>query len=487
MMEAISIGDLVVNSSIPAVTRKEAQTLGAVARATGMAVMAAPSWQMYGQQMYAQPQVYMRPATPEYQLQMQLLNQQAAAEHLARQQLQSAGGLAWQQAYAMPQTPTYYDPAPQAPSYYDPVRAFMQQLGIDESEEHLLGWIAELGLQAPLPPRWESSSDPSTGCTYYVDTELQTSCWENPLLPYLQRIVDVGRRYGQGPLEGFFQDAQDQLWREQKEDLEKWHGPFSNASGAQYYVNSATGRSSSRDPRSEAQFVFELQGNFLNHLQDVFEQHREAAQEVEGAGRGGQAGEEDAAHFWRTAGGAEVLTLDDEAEQGAARAAAAAWRLAALRECQSADHTPALREMRLAADWLRSACLEEEEVQRLKVRRLAEARRQRKAQRRGGGQRLGRLPSLMNMELAVSDHGQAPQHESEVRPRLGVGRNALRLQQLDEDSAELGGGHLRGPSPSFGLPPQGPPSPANFGLARRLGAFGSPLAARAQSFSELEN
>merc|ERR1719491_2052354 len=43
------------------------------------------------------------------------------------------------------------------------VAAFMEQLGIDLAEENEFGWIAELGLQTPLPPRWSSCVDAATG------------------------------------------------------------------------------------------------------------------------------------------------------------------------------------------------------------------------------------------------------------------------------------------------------------------------------------
>merc|ERR1719382_459577 len=81
----------------------------------------------------------------------------------------------------------------------------LQKLGITQEEEADFGWIAELGLQTPLPPRWQDETDPSTGCTYYVDQDAKTSTWDNPLIPFLQRIVDVGRDYLAAPSPDYFE------------------------------------------------------------------------------------------------------------------------------------------------------------------------------------------------------------------------------------------------------------------------------------------
>merc|ERR1719163_2334405 len=93
----------------------------------------------------------------------------------------------------------------------DQVLAFMRQLCILPAEEADFGWIAELGLQSPLPTGWEACTDPNTGYTYYANST-GASSWENPLVPALQRVVGIGRQYLQNKYEGFFEDARNLLW-----------------------------------------------------------------------------------------------------------------------------------------------------------------------------------------------------------------------------------------------------------------------------------
>ena len=61
---------------------------------------------------------------------------------------------------------------------------------------------------------------------YYVDSETQSSTWESPLLPFLGRTLETGRRYLEAPSEerfkacfwwrngreDFFEEAKLQLW-----------------------------------------------------------------------------------------------------------------------------------------------------------------------------------------------------------------------------------------------------------------------------------
>merc|ERR1719353_411329 len=120
----------------------------------------------------------------------------------------------------------------------DAVASFMEELGIDLAEEREFGWIAELGLQTPLPPKWSTCLDPSTGYMYFIDNDTQTSSWENPLLPYLRRVVEIGREHLEAPAEDFFEQHRDILWQEHLHDLRMWSGPFNDFTGRHYYVNS---------------------------------------------------------------------------------------------------------------------------------------------------------------------------------------------------------------------------------------------------------
>jgi len=42
------------------------------------------------------------------------------------------------------------------------------------------------------------------GFVYYVDHDRQASSWENPLVPYLRRLVEIGRAYLKTRTEEFF-------------------------------------------------------------------------------------------------------------------------------------------------------------------------------------------------------------------------------------------------------------------------------------------
>jgi len=86
----------------------------------------------------------------------------------------------------------------------DAIAAFAKQLGIHPDEDAEFGWLAEVGLQSPLPPRWTSHADATTGFVYYVDHDRQASSWENPLVPYLRRLVEIGRAYLKTRTEEFF-------------------------------------------------------------------------------------------------------------------------------------------------------------------------------------------------------------------------------------------------------------------------------------------
>lgn len=185
----------------------------------------------------------------------------------------------------------------------------IQELGITASEEQDFAWIAEYGIQADvLPPPWTKHLDCGTGCVYFVDSETQAATWESPLIPCLQRVLGLGRRYLESPSEDFFEDAKLQLWSRLKADLNFWHGPLESPEGEPYFANSQTGRSSWRDPRVDAQLLFDLEGGLLDSLAEALPPPEElkvpcfGSQELRAA-----------AAMWRTETGAEVLTLDSPA------------------------------------------------------------------------------------------------------------------------------------------------------------------------------
>lgn len=257
----------------------------------------------------------------------------------------------------------------------DAVAAFAQQLGMHPSEEAQFGWLAEVGLQSPLPPRWTSHTDEATGYLYYVDHDRQASSWENPLVPYLRRVVEIGRAYLENRTEDFFEEQKGLLWHQHKQDLDCWHGPFSDDQGRSYYVNSTAGVSSWQDPRVDAQYVFELESGLLTSLQEVLPPPLDG----EAPGTPGLAG---ASKPWHTASGAEVLTLDER--PGTTKLGNLQQKLtktmANWSRDNKAEHKSTLEKMSTTAEWLREAQKDEQEVQRLQISKRVAERRRRKLQ-----------------------------------------------------------------------------------------------------------
>eukprot|EP00913_Durusdinium_trenchii_P025807 g24221.t1 len=166
-------------------------------------------------------------------------------------------------------------------------------------EEDEFGWIAEVGIQSPLPPRWTAHSDSSSGFVYYVDHDRQVSSWENPLVPCLRRIVEIGRNYLKCYSAGYFEEQKGILWHQHKQELDKWHGPFMDDSGRQYFVNSEDGISSWQDPRIDAQYIFELESGLLTSLEEILPPARPDTPNFEP--KDGEDGRQ-----WKTAEGAET-------------------------------------------------------------------------------------------------------------------------------------------------------------------------------------
>lgn len=182
----------------------------------------------------------------------------------------------------------------------------IKELGITATEEKDFAWIAEYGVSADtLPPPWTKHLDCGTGCVYYVDAETQVSTWDSPLIPCLQRVLDVGRRYLESPSEEHFEDAKLELWSRLKADLNFWHGPLESPDGQPYFANSHTGQSSWRDPRVDTQFLFDLEGGLLDTMADALPLPAELEVPCFGSKE-----LRAAAAMWRTDTGAEVLTLD---------------------------------------------------------------------------------------------------------------------------------------------------------------------------------
>lgn len=268
---------------------------------------------------------------------------------------------------------------------HDAVVAFAQQLGIHAQEESDFMWIAEVGLQSPLPPRWTSETDMSTGFIYYIDHDRGASSWENPLVPYLRRVVEIGRGYLAAPTEDFFEEQKGNVWNQHKAQLVEWHGPFADEQGRQFYMNSTQGLSSWQDPRVEAQYLFDLECGLLDSLEKVL-----PGPEPDTPGWGGN-------DPWRTENGAEVLTLDagsftprdpnatprqaasDEPRgRTAARPKTSARVKVLAQKLTQAEHKSTLERMTAAANWIHAAQLDDHEAQRILFNKRAAARRKRR-------------------------------------------------------------------------------------------------------------
>lgn len=246
---------------------------------------------------------------------------------------------------------------------------FMAELGIEPWEEDEFSWIAEVGLLTALPPRFASRYDQDSGATYFVDIDTQTSTWENPLIPHLQRVIEIGRMHLRNPVEGLFEEQRKVLWSEHLAELDYWHGPIQDGEGNCYFVNSIDNISSWQDPRINAQYLFDIQSSLLRHLQGIL-----AAEEQEEIGDFG------GGTPWETEDGAQVLTLEGlpvsrtnpgQKERRISRAMQ-----------QAPNHTSTLEQMGSTVEWLNDTRQTEEEIQRVRLIRKVEERRMRKLSRK---------------------------------------------------------------------------------------------------------
>lgn len=332
----------------------------------------------------------------------------------------------------------------------------LQKLGITHEEEPDFGWIAELGIQTPLPPRWVDETDPGTGCTYYVDQDAKTSTWDNPLIPFLRRIVELGREFLQEPKPEFFELAQDNLWADRQEDLQGWHGPFTDFAGRDYYVNSNRGLTSSQDPRIEVQYIFDLQCSFLSSLADVL-----PAPDTPGSNWHGNAPV-------MTDSGAEVLTLDHSADDSRAQTTPrerTLKKLATMKQNAHVDHKTILQQFRESADRLFAICDEEEEQQLIAVQRKVEQRKQAKAAppRLQSSNAEASVPhrQFRGVPLAPVEES-APMLDQELREAPKPGRNAPMALAMDEEDDEPFNRSTGSTMAAVPPPAMGAPSPANF-------------------------
>lgn len=284
------------------------------------------------------------------------------------------------------------------PSECDAVSAFKQQLGIHPSEEASFGWVAEVGLQSPLPPRWTSHTDTASGYVYYVDHDRQVSSWENPLVPFLRRVVEIGRNYQKQPSGGYFEEQKGLLWHQHKHELDCWHGPFTDDSGRQYYVNSTEGVSSWSDPRVDAQYIFELESGLLTSLEEVLNQADSPDTPGVGAANNGR--------HWKTADGADVLTLDSPGTGLASRPVTGRPDKADLLTTKAQwnakeEHKSVLQRMSSTAARMHDMHQDDLEAQRLQVNQKVKARKQR--------QRLASTPEDVPVQPPTGSTVRIPQ------------------------------------------------------------------------------
>mmetsp|Transcript_69988 Transcript_69988/g.217305 ORF Transcript_69988/g.217305 Transcript_69988/m.217305 type:complete len:405 (-) Transcript_69988:144-1358(-) len=353
----------------------------------------------------------------------------------------------------------------------DAVSAFKQQLGIHSSEDEQFGWIAEVGLQSPLPPRWTSHTDTSSGYVYYVDHDHQVSSWENPLVPFLRRVVEIGRNYLRQPQENFFEDQKGLLWHQHKHDLDMWHGPFSDEEGRQYFVNSTEGISSWQDPRVDAQYIFELESGLLTSLEEVLNQP--GTPDTPGFGPSPDP--------WRTAEGAEVLTLEGPGRQpgtaGSNSSARPGLRSQLLSQAQmnaKEEHRSTLQKMTGAAGRLHVLQQDDLEAQRLQVSRKVTARKQRQQMLAAQAAPPVRIPQDPALSASVGSRpalalGSLESAEGQAPPSLGVlpppppPRQMGELQPVPPDSARSNSKDAPAMGQEVFRPPAVPPSPLTGG------------------------
>jgi hypothetical protein len=205
---------------------------------------------------------------------------------------------------------------------------------------------------------------------YYIDHDRQISSWENPLVPHLRRVVEIGRGYLQKRSGNYFEEQKAILWHQHKQDLDCWHGPFADAEGRSYFVNAALNISSWNDPRVDAQYIFELEGGLLATFSEILP----APTDTDNLSADDQP--------WKATNGAEVLSVEEEASPKIKRRLGRSltesmkkWT----KHNKKDEHKSILEEMAHRATLARNALKDEEEGQRLQFSRKVERRRQRRS------------------------------------------------------------------------------------------------------------
>lgn len=324
----------------------------------------------------------------------------------------------------------------------DAVADFVQQLGIRPAEEDYFAWLAEVGIESPLPPRWTKHSDPTTGYPYYVDHDRQTSSWENPLIPHLRRVVEIGRGYLKDRSETYFEEQKGILWQQHKHELEYWSGPFSDPQGRSYYVNSTDGISSWQDPRVDAQYIFETESGLLTSLQEVLP----APEPPDGEAR--------------SMTPSQCAATAESFFRGTGQSWKTMTKLQPPPTASEDEHKSTLERMVAAADWLRAARKDEEEVQRLQIKRKVEERRHRRQRSRRRAAQKAAVAPLGVEALSLSDQP--------LEGPLSVQHQPAPATPADEAQEVLPASPARGSAP---LPP---PTASKHHRPPPLDAPGSP-------------
>jgi len=260
-----------------------------------------------------------------------------------------------------------------------------QLLEIQTSEHQEFGWIAERALTSQLPPRWSCYTDPQSGRAYYMDQDTQATTWEHPFLPYIRRIIEIGRMYFQEASETFFEDHRGLLWEEHKAELESWHGPMSNPSGQPYFVNSISGQQTVFDPRECVQCIHELECELLTGLEQVLPK---PGPNTPGRHWGSSSP-------WLTSTGAEVLTIESPnatldspktARPQTSRPPTGYEQGVFTQTAAAMEHKTTFSQMHEIVERVLYTRNDEEEAQRLRLKRKVDARQKRKLQNNGGNQ-----------------------------------------------------------------------------------------------------
>jgi len=380
------------------------------------------------------------------QLQYAQAAQTAQAAQLQYAQLGSPPGYSqhgsmypWQGAVSNDMQQAQQDPE------CDPVDLFLEELGIQPSEDLHFAWIAEYGLQSEvMPTRWSMHTDAESGRIYYVDGDQGTSSWENPLTNCLRAIVDIGRRYVHAPTDNFFADEKDALWDQHRRDLECWQGPLVDYSGRQYFSNTILGVSSWHDPREETQFIFEIESNLLDALEEsLYGLGPEDLMDDQLPTFGGSPSKHSRPTV--TDNGAEILTFDD-ADPPSPSSPTVRRNLADLKPSERVaqavaddmyDQKSAFEKFIQAAGRLNELHRDTEEAQRLVLQRKAKERRLRKQRKEEDAERVRRDEEAIKMVLAAAEEEKKAEIQRQMREEQERMEEARQKKLAEEEAARL--------------------------------------------------